>query len=237
MKLKFIKIKMKNIGRFQFFNISQDSELWEEIHHPNNKMITASIVPDILGYGYQSRKKLYNQMKGIEKKIVTDYTTALMKYGKDNEPKAAEEFRKLFNVAQAKVGFIFHPEYNWLGCSPDRILKFNDSDYKLLEIKCPAKSKIPNSVEELPINYIIQCQVQLSCFPTIEGIFLYFWKPDENECFFLFQDEKFQNFIIDECKQFIESLEKENVNNIVTLKKKEYVKSIIDYSKIIKLLK
>jgi hypothetical protein len=176
-------------NRYLYTFVEQGSEEWLKLHDPINKIITASIVPDIVGFGYQSKNRIYRQFKGLEKREFNEQTQQILSYGRVNEHNAAEQFKEILNLPQAKMGFIFHPYYDWLGCSPDRILRASDGEYELLEIKCPFKTKIPESITEIPLKYIIQCQIQLACLPSVRGCYLYIWRHLHNKNLFYLEPD------------------------------------------------
>ena len=75
------------------------------------------------------------------------------------------------NIKIYEAGLLIHDKYNWLGASPDGILE-ND---KLIEIKCPIKRNIDNSI---PIYYLNQIQIQLEVC-NLENCYLFQCKFEE----------------------------------------------------------
>ena len=65
------------------------------------------------------------------------------------------------------MGFYVHPDYAWLGASPDGIFENNMGEQCILEIKCPfslRNSPLPEfkSIESQP-HYYAQVQIEMFC--------------------------------------------------------------------------
>jgi hypothetical protein len=67
----------------------------------------------------------------FKKQGQTDSTEA-MRYGLNMEEFIFQEVKKWFKVPVRKCGFILHPNYNFIGASPDGLI----GDHAVLEIKC-----------------------------------------------------------------------------------------------------
>lgn len=68
-----------------------------------------------------------------------------MAYGREHEPDAVASYVQLLTVADIEVevretGLHLHPQYNFIGASPDRIVTVA-GDEGLLEVKCPLSQK------------------------------------------------------------------------------------------------
>lgn len=75
-------------------------------------------------------------------------------WGQKYEQVVADIYSVNHNVKLYEFGLIEHPEYNWMGASPDGITE----DGIMLEIKCPSRRKITGIA---PFYYYIQCQIQM----------------------------------------------------------------------------
>jgi len=75
-------------------------------------------------------------------------------WGQTYEPVVTDIYSNLTNKKINEFGLIVHPEYEWLGASPDGIT----SDGVMIEIKCPFRRKITGIP---PLYYWIQVQLQL----------------------------------------------------------------------------
>lgn len=80
------------------------------------------------------------------------------------EPKGVEAYIKLTGIDRSlvsKAAFVEHPEYPWLGATPDAFVGSNG----LLEVKCPARQEVMDGsgcvyVEE---HWLLQIHLQLEC--------------------------------------------------------------------------
>jgi len=114
------------------------------------KMITASNVAAVLGYNP------YDSKISIIKKKLTDISisNAAMAHGVKYEPLAVKAYEKINKCTVEDVGLLIHPNYEWLGASPDGFIRTTD---KLLEIKCV----YTRDIHIVPYYYWIQVQIQL----------------------------------------------------------------------------
>jgi predicted phage-related endonuclease len=91
------------------------------------------------------------------------YISEWMKQGAEREPLARTEYGIRTGQTVELMGFIYHPEIKWAGCSPDGLLG-NDG---LVEYKCP---KVETHIgyliaQEIPEEYLPQLLWQLACEP------------------------------------------------------------------------
>lgn len=75
-------------------------------------------------------------------------------WGQKYEPVVTDIYSNLTSKDVLEFGLIIHPEYEWLGASPDGITP----DGVMIEIKCPFRRKITGIP---PLYYWIQVQLQL----------------------------------------------------------------------------
>ena len=73
--------------------------------------------------------------------------------GKQDEEKGVQYLLNELKIKELEakaflVGFITHPKYNWLGASPDRLLKVNN-EWCLVEIKNWYVTRRQNNIEDL----------------------------------------------------------------------------------------
>lgn len=61
-----------------------------------------------------------------------------MRHGRDVEPYARQEYELVTGLAVEQIDFVQHPEYSFVGCSPDGLI----GDDGGLEMKCPKDSAI-----------------------------------------------------------------------------------------------
>lgn len=125
----------------------QRSAAW---HAARSGKITASLAAACLGLDpHKSRAAAWRAIKG-EKQGENRH----MRWGTEFEPVARREYETLSGNLVDETGFWVHPEYDWLGASPDGLI---DAD-GLLEIKCPGK--LPTAI---PLHHRIQMLIQLAC--------------------------------------------------------------------------
>lgn len=103
----------------------------------------------------KTRRKDFESL-AIRMSTSKEFSSQHTKYGIEQEPIAALEFSKTFNVKLLNVGMIVHPDEPMLCCSPDGLF-FKDNVLCLLEIKCPSscENKIIIDFErKLPMSCI-----------------------------------------------------------------------------------
>ena len=125
--------------------------------------LTASDVPTVLGDNkYKTKYQLLLDKCGAGKPFTGNEAT---RWGNHYEDTAIEKYSELRNKKVLSFGLIIHPEYPWLGGSPDGIT----TDGILLEVKCPLRRKIIHG--EVPEHYLAQvllnmeiCNLELAHF-------------------------------------------------------------------------
>lgn len=138
--------------------IKQRSTEW---YAKRRKMITASNCASILGHNPYSSK-----LSILKKKVNNEsISNAAMAHGVKYEPLAIEAYEKMNDCKVEEVGLLIHPNYEWLGASPDGYVISTD---KLLEIKCPYS----RDIYIVPYYYWIQVQIQLEVCNKEECDFL-----------------------------------------------------------------
>jgi len=95
-----------------------------------------------------------------------------MRHGTNTEPEARAFFSELYDVTVEEVGFMTHPEFDFLGCSPDGIIGGDT----LLEIKClTTKSHLEMLLSRAPIkDHVLQVQFQMLITGTTLAHLLYY---------------------------------------------------------------
>lgn len=79
-----------------------------------------------------------------------------LEYGKEMEPAAVATYEALIGDFVEECGFIKHPQYDFIGASPDFLVGTDGGG----EIKCPESSEVhlETLLNGLPINHIEQIQ-------------------------------------------------------------------------------
>jgi len=122
------------------------------------------------------------------------FVNEAMRHGTNTEPLARALFSEMYEVIVEEVGFITHPEFDFMGCSPDGIIGGDT----LLEIKClTTKSHLEILLSRAPQkDHILQCQYQMMITnTTLAHLFYYDPRlPAEYQCkvFSLEADDQIQ---------------------------------------------
>lgn len=166
--------------------------LWKKIH--NQVRLSASKIPDALGVGYITKKKLHDiKCKVVPKKAhETSFIHKMQMYGIRNESKAISMFLKLpyvekkeKNIVPLRTGFWFYAKDTNYGFTPDLICIGRNNDQVRcfgLEIKCPY-IKTENTTKTLPkINHVIQSIACMEMSLVAQYWYLFYWYPEEEKC-------------------------------------------------------
>ena len=94
-----------------------------------------------------------------------------LRYGRDMEPIAREKYRELTKNEIFQSGLVVQKEKPWLCASPDAIVKDENGQFFVLEIKCPSSCKDKKIVVPYLVNnslkkshqYYTQVQIQMFC--------------------------------------------------------------------------
>jgi len=138
--------KLKSIPQFE-----QRSVEWFE---QRNNAITASDIPTVLNENKYKKpwSLLLDKCNGNPKPFIGNEAT---RWGTHYEDIAIEKYKRIKNKEVLSFGLLIHPEYPWLGGSPDGIT----TDGILLEVKCPLRRKI--TMGEIPHHYRSQVLLNL----------------------------------------------------------------------------
>lgn len=113
--------------------------------------LTASMFGQAAGLGPGSRQQAWRRLMGLEVFHGNEATD----WGEKHEPIALEAYRVAYpSSLVGEVGFVRHPDMDWLGGSPDFLI----ADEAVGEIKCPFNQQVYESV---PHYYMAQVQGQL----------------------------------------------------------------------------
>src|SRR5210317_536397 len=145
----------------------QRSEAWLKLR---GNMLTASDAAAAIDLNkYQSPDDLLRKKCGLGEPFTGNEAT---EWGTRLEPIACEMFEQKYNLKVYELGLIPHPDYPWLGGSPDGLTENNC----LVEIKCPMRRQIIPG--EVPIHYNAQIQ-QCMEIMDVESCFFVQYAPFE----------------------------------------------------------
>lgn len=116
-------------------------------------------------------RAMVREAHGAEPEFISNIAT---QWGQQHEPLAVLDFMSEYNATVQDAGFYVHPEYDWLGASPDGFV----GDDALIEVKCPFSLRNGGafkSITEQP-HYYAQIQVQLAVTGR-STCFFYQWTP------------------------------------------------------------
>ena len=89
--------------RFKYWFEPQDSPVWADLRileANQDFLLSASNIPDALGFGYKSTKELYQLYVGEKTPSMDSFLENILQHGKKQEPKALEDWLSK------------HPEYS-----------------------------------------------------------------------------------------------------------------------------
>lgn len=146
---------------------SQRSEEWYIFRH---SLLTASSIWKVFGTQATQNQLIYEKCKPY---IVFGQisTTSSLHWGQKYEPVSIEFYKNLYNTDIGDFGCIKHPNYSYIGASPDgiNINSTNKLFGRMLEIK-NVVSRVINGIPKL--EYWIQMQIQMETCNLNECDFL-----------------------------------------------------------------
>ncbi len=146
-----------------YINLEQGSDAWKlaRLGH-----VTASNIAEVMSKGKGNAEAVgrykYKVRLVAERLTMTageSYANAAMQWGIEQEQFACIEYEAATNQFVDKVGFVLHPEIEWIGVSPDRLVGHEG----LIEVKCPNTTTHLDYLFEnkVPSEYYKQIQCQL----------------------------------------------------------------------------
>ena len=142
--------------------------------------ITGSVAGAALGLNpYMTPMQLIRRMVRDYHNLESEFTGNIAtEYGQLNEPMALLDFVNKYGYAVHEVGFYVHPDYSWLGASPDGVFENSKGEECLLEIKCPfglRNEPLPQfkPLAEQP-HYYAQVQIEMAC-TGVNQLYFYQW--------------------------------------------------------------
>lgn len=133
--------------------VVQKSQDWHKLREGR---ITGSRIGAILGNNPHSKREdvmreMVRDALGLEREFQGNEAT---RHGEKHEPYARAWYEANHKVSVDETGFIVHPDYSFVGVSPDGLVGFDGA----IEIKCPFYTRVPYSVYDKP-HYLDQCRL------------------------------------------------------------------------------
>jgi len=171
--------------------------------------VTGSVAGAILGLNqYQSPdatlRRMVRDHHGLESEFTGNIAT---EYGSLNEPIAQLDYTNKTGNAVHECGFFVHPDYSWLGASPDGLIESDNGELMVLEIKCPFSKRNDLIPEFKSIyqqkHYYAQLQLEMACTGTRKAHF-YQWNKHVDSVEMVFFDNAWFNDALPKLRAFYE---------------------------------
>jgi len=108
----------------------------------------------------------------LQVKLGNSTSPAACVWGTEFEPIAKKIYMQQENVDIVDLDCVIHPEFTFLGASPDGLILTNDERRgRLIELKCPYTRDFDEN-SDVPIEYYHQMQMQLACTCMDECVYL-----------------------------------------------------------------
>lgn len=134
--------------RVNYHDVKQGSDDW---HQLRKGRLTASHAAACIGSNeWCSPQKAFRCINRGEEIL----STWLMEHGREFEETAVQAYELRTGNMAYPCGFWTHPQYPWLGASPDRRVSVDG----LVEVKCGK-----NRYDEPTLSWLVQCTVQIAC--------------------------------------------------------------------------
>ena len=164
-------------------------------------VVTGSRIASVLGINpFQTRAQLIREMvrelKGAEREFTGNVAT---QWGEEHEKDAAELYEFTTGKILKDDGFKLHPDYEFIGVSPDKIGA---------EFKCPYSQVVPS---EVPAHYVAQVRLCMEVYDLDEWD-LFYWTPDHSSLFTIKRDPQWITNVLPEITKFMSDLAEEYDN-------------------------
>jgi len=185
-------------------------QLSQEWFDARKGRVTGSQIGAILGVNpWSSNTDAMRSMLGYS----TFTGNVATEYGSRNEANAIADFELETNIIIKECGFILHPEFDWLGASPDGLIGAD----AIAEIKCPfglrddPEPKFKKLADQP--HYYAQVQYEMYCSERTTAYFIQ-WNRFKFETEIVLFDPEFIESSIPELKlfhdQYIENMSRDD---------------------------
>ena len=148
--------------RINATKVEQGSDEWKRLRLGH---VTASNVADVMAKGKtgEAITRYKYKVRLVAERITgtspESYSNSAMEWGIEQERFACMAYEERYEVFLDKTGFWYHPEIEWVGVSPDRLV----GDDGLVEVKCPNTTTHLDYIfaNKVPTEYYKQIQCQL----------------------------------------------------------------------------
>lgn len=191
------------------YDFQQGDPGWFELHRG---VITGSVIKTVMHGGRKAWNTLLDkkqaELEGADMINNIDHVPAI-KYGRELEPQAIAQYELIHNIDVERPVFIYHPDYDHIGCSPD----FMHSDL-VGEIKCPYNKdnhQLTILYGKLANDYKPQIQLEIECSRK-DGAHFLSYDPryfDHTQRLFIMDIERDNDYIdnmLDKCHKFNQML-------------------------------
>jgi len=153
--------------------------------------LTASDFASAIGLktAYDSRAMCWKKKKGIKKVEINEW----MEFGIRSESAAKFDYESISGDISYDRGFIVHPRFDWLGCSPDGVI----NQVVCHEIKC----RMADPFDRIPLKYFPQIFGQLACAEMDECHFQS-WTPTGQRVWSVKWNEDYWNWMFPYLEEF-----------------------------------
>ena len=152
----------------------------------------------------QALRRMVRDYHNVESEFTGNIAT---EYGTLHEPIAIMDYiNKTGNVID-EVGFIVHPDHDWLGASPDGLIESDNGELMVLEIKCPYSKRNDLIPEFKSIyqqkHYYAQLQLEMAC-ANVKKAHFYQWNKYVDSVEMVFFDNAWFNDALPKLRAFYE---------------------------------
>ena len=147
---------------------------------------------------YTSRAKALRLAVGTEK---WSGPIEACQWGIKNETNAVKDYMVRTGNVVKTMGFKGHPDYDWLGGSPDGLV----GDEGIIEVKCPFVRKVPHA--RIPPVYYCQVNGLLEILDRQWCDFIS-WTPTEMKIYRVYRDRDLFTFLLDRYAVFYASMKR-----------------------------
>ena len=146
----------------KIINVDQGTQEWLDLRVGK---ITGTRLKSVMGSKKVREELIYEliaeELTGVQEQL---YKNAAMQWGSDHEDMAVLVYEHIHKVKTEKVGFCISDEFDFLGLSPDRLIKKGKNYVKAVEVKAPTTKtavkyivdgKVPAEYKWQVVNYFL----------------------------------------------------------------------------------